>query len=670
MTSESPANSSVATPPEGSSPGEEQSSHCTPPATAADPLRTLTGYGLALLACVAVLSGLHWWRYSSSVDRYYHLAVIQGMQQAGGLPSWELWEMDPDRPAHIYPLALHAAGYFLSFLGVTPAAFMSFMSWALYPAFLFTTWLWMRKAFGPRPALAAVILLSGSTAVFWGQTNFNAIAFAMTLAPLALLALESERFLACAVLNLLASTAHPMALFLPAALVINTLLRRKKLLAGLLAACLPVLYYGPWLNQIWANRGCLPGKWNDNDILFMGMGLGSSLELAVVPTLAACAGLLGVVLRRREALGLLGPVLGFAVVFPMGFGGHFIQYNIHWLLACLGGYGAGVFWEWLERKLPQGPSAVRVASVSLAFVVLTVWAAVEIRLPNVSPASAEPGSQGVVGSSGGAAKAGRRRELESKPVPELARPPVRFTLGMSSLARLLEASGWIPPVADEGKRPGGIDMNQQRGATEFLEAITRQVAAGETIYLPDGPVARLVSGCTGRWTTGGILHNPRSPGVQVGPEDCHFWVMIGGRPIAGPKLNRSFTRAFGNAYGTLYKNKLSLPKKESVKAVVSGLSLMVLSLVGMGLLLFDWWWPRQRVRERLLAVGLTLVLTSVCLARLVRVTTVKPPPPPKGTAWKDNTPCLPTVVARCVCLTQGRQKRLSAGASLGPGGRA
>jgi hypothetical protein len=540
--------------------------------------------------------------------------------------------MDPGRPAHIYPLALHAVGYFLSFLGVTPAAFMTFTSWALYPAFLFTTWLWMRKVFGPRPALAAVILLSGSAAVFWGQTNFNAIAFAMALAPLALLALVSERFLACAVLNLLAATAHPMALFLPAALVINTLLRRKKLLAGLLAACLPVLYYGPWLNQIWANRGCLPGKWNDNDILFMGMGLGSSLELAAVPTLTACVGLLGVVFRRREALGLLGPVLGFVVVFPMGFGGHFIQYNLHWLLACLGGYGAGVFWEWLERKRPQGLSAVRVASASLAFVVLTVWAAVEIRLPNVSSASTEPGSQGVAGNSGGAAGAGRRRERESSPAPELARPPVRFTLGMSSLSRLLEANGWIPPVADEGKRPGGIDMNQQRGETEFLEAIARQVAAGETIYLPDGPVARLVSGRTGRWTTGGIIHEARSPDIQARPEDCHFVVMMGRRLLEGPKLNRSFTRVFGNAYGTLYKNKLSLPKKESVKAVVSGLRLMVLSLLGMGLLLFDLWWPRQRVRERLLAVGVALVLASVCLAGLARINTVKPPLPPKGTA--------------------------------------
>ena len=80
----------------------------------------------------------------------------------------------------------------------------------------------------------------------------------MVLAPLALLALEKERFLACGVLNFVAITMHPMGLFLPPALVINTLLRRKKILPGLLAASVPVVLYGPWLAHIWANRAFLP----------------------------------------------------------------------------------------------------------------------------------------------------------------------------------------------------------------------------------------------------------------------------------------------------------------------------------------------------------------------------------------------------------------------------
>ncbi len=628
MTAEGPNSQEASVPPKEISAKPDAGSHDNPPAITADPLRDVTGYGLVLVACITLFSALRWWSYSDSVGRYDLMSAIQGMRQSSGLPSWHFWEMGPDWQAHFYPLTFQAVGYFLSFAGVSPEAFITFVSWVLYPALFFTTWLWLYKVFGPRPALAAVILLCGSTAVFWNQTTYNAIAFAMMLAPLALLALESERFLACGVLNLLASTAHPMALFLPPALVINTLLRRKKVMAGLLAACLPVLFYGPWLAQLWTSRSWPRWRGEDQDILFLGPVIGSSLSLGVVSTLAACLGIFWLVVRRREALGLLGPLLGFAVVFPIGLGGHFLLYNFHWLLACFGGYGAATLVEWLERARSHGLPAIRMGWTVLVFFVLATWVAVEIPLPKMFRGETGSPSSSNDRVTFGSANT-RELGLPPKLVPEYVLSPLRLRLGLSALAQMLDPNGWIAPVGVDVKQPEGeirrqeneaarlkrIEAIQQKGVHELMDAIKTHVAPDEVLYLSDAPMARLVTRYTGRSTAGADLPNARSPNVQPRPEDCHFLVIIRGTLGKGPKLTRSFTRVFGNSFGTIYRNNLSPPKKAPVKPVVSALSLAVLMMLGIGLVVLDLWLPRDWIRSRLLAAGLAFILASACLAK-------------------------------------------------------
>ncbi len=184
------------------------------------------------------------------------------------------------------------------------------------------------------------------------------------LAPLALLALEKERFLACGVINLVAASMHPMGLFLPPALVINTLLRRKRLFAGLFAASVPVVLYGPWLAHVWANRAFLPDNRTGGDVSLGGVGGGANLGLFLAP-LAALA-IPWLIVRRGPALGLLGALLGFVVVFPMGFGSRFLAFNIHWPLACLAGYALGETLAWLELR-PR----LRLVAHTLTLVVLT-----------------------------------------------------------------------------------------------------------------------------------------------------------------------------------------------------------------------------------------------------------------------------------------------------------
>jgi len=110
---------------------------------------------------VAILTGVHWHLYPVFVDAYYHMEVIHGFQQAGGIVTHAFWEMAPGGRVHIYPPGLHAAGYLAALLGVAPSTFITLISWACCPACLLTTWLWLRRIAGPRPALYTLVLLCG-----------------------------------------------------------------------------------------------------------------------------------------------------------------------------------------------------------------------------------------------------------------------------------------------------------------------------------------------------------------------------------------------------------------------------------------------------------------------------------------------------------------------------
>lgn len=148
--------------------------------------RPYTICGVALVIFVAIVSAVSWWLYPVFVDTYYHMAVIHGFKQAGGVVTQAFWEMAPAGRVHIYPPALHAAGYLLTWLGITPRMFITLVSWAFYASCMLTTWLWLRRIAGPRSALFAVALLCGPTAFFWNQSAHTANAAVLVVAPLAL----------------------------------------------------------------------------------------------------------------------------------------------------------------------------------------------------------------------------------------------------------------------------------------------------------------------------------------------------------------------------------------------------------------------------------------------------------------------------------------------------
>ncbi|MFZ5829413.1 MAG: hypothetical protein ACOY3P_04965 [Planctomycetota bacterium] len=400
----------------------------------------------ALLIVVGLAAWATWQMYPAFIDTYYHMAVIEGFRQAGGISTWAFWEMAPGGRVHIYPPALHVIGYFFQLLGVSPGMFMTLVSASFYGLCLLTTWVWLRGVVGERAALLSIVLLSGPWTFFWTQATFQAVAGVLVLAPLCLWALEKERFLACGVLNFVATTMHPMGLFLPPALVINTLLRRKKIASGLLAASLPVVLYSPWLMHIWANRAFLSENRTGGEVSLSGVGGGANLGLLLAPF--ALLGIGWLIARRGPSLGLVGALLGFVVVFPMGFGSRFLQFNIHWPLACLAGYGLSETIAWCERH-------ARLRLVG-QIVGLTVTALALVAYPALNlPAGGGPGFRRAR-DEGGRSERSSTARLEN----ELRNMAMqwRVTVQSSALPKLFDMSsgnasmGMGPP----GMGPGGM----------------------------------------------------------------------------------------------------------------------------------------------------------------------------------------------------------------------
>ena len=542
--------------------------------------------GAALIAFAALVSFLPRWIYPVFVDTYYHMAVIQGFWQAGGVVTHAFWEFAPGGRVHIYPPAVHAVGYLFTFLGVSPESFVTFISWAFYPACLLTTWLWLRHILNPLAALFTTALLCGPATFFWNQSAHTANAAVLVLAPLALLALQKGRFLACGALTFAVICSHPIGLFLPPALVLTALFDRKRVLAGLVCASVPVLLYSPWLAHVWANRVFISKDRLGGQISLLS---NHGMNLGVFEALAALLGLFWVIKRRGNAWALLAVCLGFAALIPLGFGGRFFTFNVHWPLACLGGFGlSGVFQALAVRRGLSNP--LKIGLLASGVIPLIVFPSLDCRPPPPRPPFGVPG-------------------------PGVHKPPSPWRLGVqpAMLAKFFDTRGGISPGPGPAG-PGGMDLIHRPGARGFFRAVEKNVEPGDVIFVPDPPAASLITGVTGRWSSGGILRDVRAQRGPIGPEECDFMVRLapagrfpprggpaGRMPPGPPGLRRgrrpagfarrsppNFELVFENSFGSLMRNK-EKPKhvRKPDKAAVPALLLLLIVVAAIGAIGLD-----------------------------------------------------------------------------------
>ena len=583
-----------------------------------------------LLGVIALLTAVHWQLYPVFVDSYYHMEVIHGFRQAGGIVTHAFWEMAPGGRTHIYSPGLHAAGYLAALLGLAPSAFITLVSWACYPACLLTTWLWLRRVAGPRAALFALILLSSPLAFLYNQAAHTASAAAMAVIPLALWAHAAQKYRLGGTLTFLAIAIHPLGLILPPALTLNTLLSRQRMWAGLLTATAPVVLFFPWLAHMWAAREVLPERFVSGGLSLGGHGLNLGLLLLA----SAALGVPGALARRGSRLTVLATVLSCGVVFLLGLGGRFLMFNIHWPLACLGGVGLAELTGRLERRPALRPAA-RVLSLGIAFAALTVFPTLLIPL---GPAGA-PGAGVPRGHVAGPHDA-PGRPLVPHPGPgnggplaggngAFANPPAGRHPGMpvsiqpAVLPTLLNPNARITPGPgpEGGQGAGAVDLIHEPGVKEFLRAVSAEVAEGDVIFVPDPPMAALITGVTGRWTSDGILPGVKPAASPAKPADCDFVARrrpardvppelgefteppfgLPGPPdpfavfLWGPLQHGSvspappgFDQVFENEFGSLWRNTVQPQhNREPVQPVVPLSLILGIVAAGMTLAVFD-----------------------------------------------------------------------------------
>jgi hypothetical protein len=190
--------------------------------------------------------------------------------------------------------------------------------------------------------------------------------------------------------------------------------------------------------------------------------------------------------------------------------------------------------------------------------------------------------------------------------------------------------------------PGGMGLIHQRGADAFCAAIRTNVAMGDVIHVGEPPMASLIAGVAGRWTTSGILRDVRSTEPPPPPERCDYLVLI--REIRGPAMPArplsarprfdappGFERVFENEFGSLWRNQSRLEHaREPAHATLSRRRLLGLVVTGLALVALDF--PRRALRgRRWPAPVLGTIAAAFCLWPLMREAAselANPPTPP------------------------------------------
>jgi len=485
----------------------------------ADKERFARRLSIALLCLLTLASLLHFKDlYPQFIDVNYHMGAIEGMRQAGGLVLWDFWEQAPAGRPHLYPPTLHIAGRLACLLGMSPWAFVTLLSWAMWPVSLLMTWLLARRLSGERGGLLALALLAGPQKWFFCQAALTANAVALSLSLGAILLYLDRKYLAAGVAAFLAATTHGSGVVAVVTIVLASIPHTKLLLkralpilAGVAVGC------APWAFHMTKHSAISEARFSDILQLhaFRFDYLLLPLALAGVVLLVREA-----VLRRRagdheeavKAAVLPAFLLAFIVMFPMAYAHRFWGFNSFLPYSLL---AAGVivrsFGRLESRSRADRPRVLAWMTTS-PNVALTVFALVAIAFVPVSRPS---GGRRPPGAPGEPSRKGSRPSRRGGGGPMGG--PGGFSFEPPAMAQILSGSG--------GTQRGGMGGNV-RELKDFLSAAARHVKPGHLVHAPrkNGP---LVTALTGAWTTGGMLTEVKSPEPPAEPEECDFLLDTG-----------------------------------------------------------------------------------------------------------------------------------------------
>ncbi|MHC1605167.1 MAG: hypothetical protein ACXQTP_04285 [Candidatus Methanofastidiosia archaeon] len=146
-------------------------------------MKKLSTADYACLSFIAFHLVLILWRYDIFpifIDIYYHLSVMVGFDQAGGVVIHDFWEFAPAGRAHLYPPFLHLLMLIPYKLGADIISVGKFTSFIMYPITQLSLWFVAREIFSRKTAFFGVLMLS----VPWSFFELEAIVSASALASI------------------------------------------------------------------------------------------------------------------------------------------------------------------------------------------------------------------------------------------------------------------------------------------------------------------------------------------------------------------------------------------------------------------------------------------------------------------------------------------------------
>jgi hypothetical protein len=190
-------------------------------------------------------------------DGYYHIMVARRILEDRALPLWDWWEFAPLGRPHLYPPLFHILLALLSLpFGGDVIDGFRLMTVLLFPGVLFAEWYFVKRLFGSRRALFA-LLLTGWDPMFALMALMGLPSvLAGALAVVALARFYERRFVSSGVLLFLSLAMHPgIGPFAAAGMVLFALWDGRYRKAGVYVAGLAFALASPWYMRLWAYRG-------------------------------------------------------------------------------------------------------------------------------------------------------------------------------------------------------------------------------------------------------------------------------------------------------------------------------------------------------------------------------------------------------------------------------
>lgn len=595
----------------------------------------IDAFDLLSLSLIVLLTGLaltYWHKFPVHMDTYYHLGVTAGYARAGGVALHSFWEYAPLGRAQLYPPLLHIVMFALNKTGLSMVSVGRVVAFGAFPLLMLSGWYGMRSLFSRRAAFYCVVLLSSVYLLFWHSAVESAASLVLILTPLIFVAVDRNRKVAAAILLALALYSHLTLGHLVAfALLIYAVHRREMFKEILLVLAGAYLLWLPWGIQILLHRTAL--SFSDPT-----GGVAGGATVHILIWAVAIAGFIYCYFRKDKYYLLPSFLLGF-VPIVFFYPDRFWNAHVFLPLAMLGGAALsalhGLVRERAARLVRNG-TARKVAVAAVMAVPIAVFLLVD---PVYATSGTSRGlQQGVGGPAAQLRAAGTQQQTQQQQGQVPSQPPngVPGNQGTTDGQGGTGAPPGAPGANGFGQggaggpggqgAAGGLQTSpttlisllnrsggrgqQSLGGTSAIDSdmikltglIKANSSADQIVYCSDGSLGNLITGLTGRASTGGMFHEVSptgSAGSGSSYQNAYLLVLTGqGGMQQGPgqqgsgNIDATKYKLVGKAGSySVYRNAAATAKAKKSGTVIPWFAVFSLLGLALGAACIDWFRP-------------------------------------------------------------------------------